>query len=250
MVIAGSAIALVVLPSLGGVVFALAVVLVVPAASLLAHTVEHRTTMLADAYGQAGGYVSEVLSAIRTVAALGLEEHAITKYDAMLARAERVALRTTAKLALASSTMTAFVFYACGTATMMAFSLIRESMMSSQIPFAPSEEDLSFCVPSACAMPYDTNLLAFSMRFSFDTTVVRNGTCPNGTESFVATCLSGAGLHEMLDLWHLSPNPTKPAFDRAEASWPCSGIKFEYMLIAINTIVFSFLQIASVLDTF
>lgn len=93
MCIVGSIVALVVVPGLAGVCLGCALVLVLPASLLLTHTVENRTRELSRAYGQAGGYVAEVLGAIRTVASLGSEGRALAKYDESLLLAEKVRRR-------------------------------------------------------------------------------------------------------------------------------------------------------------
>ena len=248
MVTSGSIIALVVVPVLGGVCLVFALLLVVPAASLLSSTIENRTRVLADAYGEAGGFVAEVLGAIRTVAALGIEESAVAKYEKALEQAERIAVRTTSRLALATSTMTSFVFYACGTASMVTLALIHTSMRESAIAFAP-RQNVSFCVPAACRSAYDTNLLQWWMYVNCSSAVVHGegAGCGAATEPFIATCLSARGLQTLLDRWRLVPNPTPAAFGHAESTeWDCNGLNFEMLLVAINTIIFAYLQIAQV----
>lgn len=53
------------------------------------------TARIQDAYGRAGGVASEALTAIRTVAALGAEQSFQQRYEANLAAAERVGIRST-----------------------------------------------------------------------------------------------------------------------------------------------------------
>ncbi|EOD31963.1 putative ABC transporter [Emiliania huxleyi CCMP1516] len=87
------------------VTLAVAIVAYLPSISLLLYYLEQRTKLLADAYAGAGGVASEVLSSIRTVASLGLEERSLQRYDANLANAERAAIRLSTKIFAALSTM-------------------------------------------------------------------------------------------------------------------------------------------------
>ena len=128
MVFGALVISFIVNPELAALCGGLALVLVGPASVVLARTIGARTRLLADAYSTAGGFAAEILGAMRTVASLGLERYAIRTYDKTLAGAESVAVRTTAKLALAIATITAFVFYACGVAAFYAKSVITPRM--------------------------------------------------------------------------------------------------------------------------
>ena len=56
-------------------------------------TITNRARLLADAYGAAGGFSAEVLAAVRTVAALGMERFAIDKYAVGLDAAQHTAIR-------------------------------------------------------------------------------------------------------------------------------------------------------------
>ena len=74
---------------LAGALFGVIMCTVVPGSILLATTLGTRTSRLADAYADAGGYCTEVLGSVKTVAALGLERMALRRYDDKLAVAMR-----------------------------------------------------------------------------------------------------------------------------------------------------------------
>ncbi|EOD24007.1 hypothetical protein EMIHUDRAFT_427164 [Emiliania huxleyi CCMP1516] len=102
------------------VTLAVAIVAYLPSVSLLLYYLEQRTKLLADAYAGAGGVASEVLSSIRTVASLGLEERSLQRYDANLANAERAAIRLSTKIFAAISTMNASLYYVVASGILLA----------------------------------------------------------------------------------------------------------------------------------
>jgi len=106
------------------VTLAVAIVAYLPSVSLLLYYLEQRTKLLADAYAGAGGVASEVLSSIRTVASLGLEERSLQRYDANLANAERAAIRLSTKIFAALSTMNASVYYVMASGILLACQLL------------------------------------------------------------------------------------------------------------------------------
>jgi len=106
------------------VTLAVAIVAYLPSVSLLLYYLEQRTKLLADAYAGAGGVASEVLSSIRTVASLGLEERSLQRYDANLANAERAAIRLSTKIFAALSTMNASIYYVMASGILLACQLL------------------------------------------------------------------------------------------------------------------------------
>ncbi|EOD31964.1 putative ABC transporter [Emiliania huxleyi CCMP1516] len=106
------------------VTLAVAIVAYLPSISLLLYYLEQRTKLLADAYAGAGGVASEVLSSIRTVASLGLEERSLQRYDANLANAERAAIRLSTKIFAALSTMNASFYYVMASGILLACQLL------------------------------------------------------------------------------------------------------------------------------
>ena len=194
---AATIIALAVVPDLAALCLTLALVTVVPASIVLARTVGNRTRLLADAYGTAGGLCAEVLGAMRTVASLGIESYAVDEYDAALVRAEQVAVRTTAKLAFATATITAFVFYSCGLCSLYALARVVPAMRNSVFAFTAA--NLSFCLPTACDKEYNPNALASALAFN-ETFRHHGAPCELGTQPFLATCASGEGLEALFSM--------------------------------------------------
>ena len=222
-------IALTAVPDLAALSLALALLTAVPASIVLARTIAQRTCVLADAYGTAGGLCAEVLGAVRTVASLGLENFAVDKYDAALVQAEQVAVRTTTKLAFATATISAFVFYSCGLSSLYALVRVVPQMRDSVFAFATA--NLSFCIPTACDLEYNPYALASALPFR-ETTQHNGVPCEMGEQPFLATCASGEGLDALFS--HLGwpegsipPDMTQSAFDLAGSSWPCNGVDFE-----------------------
>ena len=251
MVFGALIISFIVNPELAALCGGLAVVLVGPASVVLARTIGARTRLLADAYSTAGGFAAEILGAMRTVASLGLERYAIRTYDDTLAGAQNVAIRTTAKLALAIATITAFVFYACGVAALYARSVITPRMRETAFDYAPSR-GFRFCTPAACGWPYDPFAVSQGLGVNFSEALrFGNTICGVGWEPFRATCASGKGLQSLVGslvdfLPFLPSNLTRAAFDDAGVTWPCADFDFEMMLVAVNSIIFSFLQLPMV----
>ena len=242
MVVGAAAISLFVAPALAAIPLSLALVLVVPASVVLSRTVSTRTRLLADAYSEAGGFCAEVLGAARTVASLGLEDFAVQKYDEVLANAEAVAVRTAAKLALSTATITAFVFYACGAASMFALSTVNAQMRRTSFDFEADGE--SFCVPEQCNS-FDPFIFAASLGLDYDQAVREDVPCnSSGWRPFRASCASGEGIDGLFGSISTFPaNLTEVAFDEAGEEWPCGGVDFEMILVGINSIVFGFLQL-------
>ena len=114
---------------------------------------------------------------MRTVASLGLEGFAIERFDAELVLAERVAIRTVAKLSLATSTITAFVYYVCGAASLYSLSQLDPELRDSA--FAFRYDDATFCVPAACDAAYDPNILAANLVYANQTGAIQYGASLN-----------------------------------------------------------------------
>eukprot|EP00928_Gymnodinium_smaydae_P025596 TRINITY_DN20336_c0_g1_i1.p1 TRINITY_DN20336_c0_g1~~TRINITY_DN20336_c0_g1_i1.p1 ORF type:complete len:1405 (-),score=181.91 TRINITY_DN20336_c0_g1_i1:117-3782(-) len=256
-------------PALASVCISFAVVLVLPASLVLTQTISKRTRLLAEAYSSAGAYAAEVLGGIRTVASLGLERFAIARYDETLVEAEKVAIRTTAKLAFSLSTMSAFVFYVCATASLYSLSVfephLRQSAFSLEAPVVlPSRPGnvttVGFCVPSACERPFDPFLLLQALASSDAGEVIRYSDgytsveCSPGYEKFQASCVSGEGLQQMSKFFpseFLPADFIRIAFDRAGATWPCNGnVNFELILIVLNSMIFGFVMLPQIPTSF
>jgi len=86
--------------------------------------------VLADAYAGAGGVASETLASIRTVAALGLEERALARYDAHLESCEGTTFRLSRKIFFALASMNGAMFYVFGSGLFLASFLLVDELYS------------------------------------------------------------------------------------------------------------------------
>lgn len=136
MAVAAVVLSFVLEAALAAICVAIAVVLALPAAIVIANTVNSRTRLLAEAYAVASGFSAEVLGAMPTVASLGMEHVAITRYGAALESAPAAGIRMTARLAGSNATVTAFTFYVCGAAALSALSRVTELQESSAFEFS------------------------------------------------------------------------------------------------------------------
>ena len=265
MIIGAGAISFAVAPVLACITFGTALVVVAPASFVLAHTVQARTRLLADAYATAGGYANEVLGAVRTVASFGLERFAVAKYDATLASAEVVAVRVTRRLAFSMACITSFVFYMCAAASAYALSIFGGAIRSTSFRFAVPQATLTwqgaasnahveFCVPYACSW-YDPFSLVGSfgynatqaMRYSWASSVAVG--CDEGWAPFFASCASGKYLENVFSSFppgFLPAGLTPDAFAAAGVASPCEGMDYVKVTVAINTVIFSFLILVMV----
>ena len=259
MVLGGSTIALLVAPALGGLCVGMAVCFMVPSAIYFARVLNLREGALAEAYGRAGGYATEVLASIRTVAALGLEKVAVGRYDAALGGAVDAGIWLMIKLAIAMSTMFSFVFYICAAAALYTLSVFAPELRDSSFAFVPTisvggwTADVSFCVPEECDA-YDPTVLLMSMGFNATAAWRVGSTCTAGNVPFMATCSTGVPLDNALksipDVY--TANLTTATFALAGQSFPCqdqSGstvFGFVEILTATNSVIFGFLMLPQV----
>jgi ATP-binding cassette subfamily B (MDR/TAP) protein 1 len=77
--------------------------IIMAAGALLTNVQTTSTKKIQDAYAEAGGIAGEQLSAVRTVAALGIEDIGAARYSAKLSTAEAVTIKSKGLLGLANS---------------------------------------------------------------------------------------------------------------------------------------------------
>ena len=246
-------IAFVVVPEMAAIAVGLALLLCLPAAIVLARTLESRTSVLAEAYAEAGAFAAEMLGAIRTVAAFGLEGVAAEKYDSMLERAERVSVATSFRISLANSVITSFIFFVAGAVPLYNLAVRGRQMTDSAAAVVVG--NVSLCVPVACRAPYNPITLAAAMSSNASAAIARGGGgCDEaaGWEAFVGSCASAEPLAWLLGLGGDASsgvptlgsliNPEHAAALGDESTWGCGSAGFEYMLAAVNAIIFGFFQ--------
>ena len=248
-------------PVLAAIVLGAALVVCLPACIYLGHLAVSHTAVMSAAYQEAAGQVSEVLSSVRTVAALGLEPYMIRRYDQALERTEQVAKSRAFQMAFALSTITAFVFYAAGMEAFVAMLTIVPLMVGSEEIFM--SVGYRVCVPKACSAQYNPEFFSSVVDDALRGTNYwnnANGTCFDNAEPFRLTCATGEAVFDMLAAIEWGAPFTATYSISSEVSriinilleteefkeWTCAGIDFVEILIAQGSILFAFIVLPAV----
>ena len=149
--------------------------------------------VLADAYAGAGGVASETLASIRTVAALGLEERALARYDAHLESCEGTTFRLSRKIFFALASMNGAMFYVFGSGLFLASFLLVDELLLTARNFNKLIEDDGSDGSDAGPPYYCTNECDAYDIMQLDFTEFATECATRGMSDFIMTC-GAAGM--------------------------------------------------------
>ena len=148
MMAGGIVLALVYAWDIGLIALAVALGTLVPASVVLFNEVGERTEKLGAAYAGAGGHATQVFSAVRTVAALGMEPACVAEYDRHLVAAERAGVKSSNTISAAMASFTAAIFYVTAVPMFYVFIVMYRERDSTMFDW--EVDDKAWCVADNC----------------------------------------------------------------------------------------------------